>query len=189
MAQEARKEEKLPVRGNQSTSASPVREIMENTMDDYFSGWPRMRIGPFEWRIQEFSPTIDVIDEEDRIRIEAEMPGMNIDDIEVTATSDSVIIKGDKKSQSREEQAVCYSERCYGSFKRVVALGQDVETDGIKARFKNGVLEIIVPKPQESRLQTRKIEIKSEGVQQSGQENIACEIAEAGGTKDIKRVY
>lgn len=187
--QVARKEEQLPSRRGQATNPyRAMRETMNSVMEDFLSDWPLMRVRPFEWRMQEFSPSIDIIDEEKNIRIEAEVPGMNPEDIDITVTRDSIIVKGEKKSESEEErQGVRYSERSFGSFQRVIPMPADIETDRIEARFKNGVLDIILPRSEQSLQQSRKIQIKSEGQQQGVQKQGRQDIQSVGAEEGMKQ--
>jgi HSP20 family protein len=166
MAQQvSRREERMPVRRGQAVSPwGGMRETMERWMDEFFQDWPLMRIRPFEWRMQEFTPSVDVIDEEKEIRVEAEVPGMTAQDIDVTLTGGNcVVISGEKKSGREEEkEGVRYSERSYGSFRRSIPLPEDVETEKAEATFRNGVLCITLPKSPKAIEQTKKIEIRSE---------------------------
>lgn len=173
----ARRQERMPVRRGQAMGPyRAMRDMMNSMMEDFFSEWPLMRVRPFEWRMQEFSPSIDVIDEEREIRVQAEVPGMNPEDLDVTITRDAVIVKGEKKSEREEErQGLCYSERTFGSFERVIPLPADVQTDKIEARFRNGVLDIVMPKSEQSLKESRKIQIRSEGREQSIQASGAQE--------------
>lgn len=166
----ARRQERMPARRGQAMSPyRAMRDMMNSMMEDFFSDWPSMRVRPFEWRMQEFSPSIDVIDEEKNIRVQAEVPGMNPEDLDVTVTRDAVIVKGEKKSERDEErQGLRYSERTFGSFERVIPLPADVETDKIEARFKNGVLDIIMPKSEQLLKESRKIPIRGEAAQAQG---------------------
>jgi HSP20 family protein len=185
----AKKEEKVPVRRPQAASPyRAMREMMNSMMDDYFPEWPGMRIRPFEWRMQEFSPNIDVIEEEDRIRVEAEVPGMSPEDLELTVTGDSLCLKGEKRSEREEErQGVRYSERSFGSFQRYIPIGTDVETDRIEARFKNGLLQIVIPKSEESLKQSKKIEIKAEGQEQQPRDQTEQDIRSMGSEEGMKQ--
>jgi HSP20 family protein len=171
----AKRQEKMPARRGQAVSPyRSMRDVMSSMMEDFFSEWPLMRIRPFEWRMQEFSPSIDIIDEEKDIRVQAEVPGMNPEDLDITVTRDSVIVKGEKKSEREEErQGLRYSERTFGSFERVIRLPADVQTDKIDARFKNGVLDIVMPKSEQALKESKKIQIRSEGQQQVGRKGRA----------------
>lgn len=166
MAEEvARKQERFPVRRGQAMNPyRAMREMMDSMFEEMFSDWPIMRIRPFEWRIQEFTPIIDVIDEENRIRVEAEVPGMSPEDLELTITGDSLILKGEKKEEKeQEERGAHYRERSFGSFQRSVSLPSDIERDKVEASFRNGVLHVILPKSVQAMEQAKKIVIKSEG--------------------------
>lgn len=144
------------------------RQNMDRLMDDFFRGfdmWPfsRRESGPFEWRTGAFSPSVDVRDEDNRVTIEAELPGMTEKDVEVSLSADSITIRGEKKKETEEEEKNYYRvERSYGSFERTVPLPVDIEPDKVEAKFKNGVLSITLPKTKEALAQTRKIPIKTE---------------------------
>jgi HSP20 family protein len=162
--QVAKKEASVPVRRTQGQSGlAAMREMMDRWMDDLFQEWPMLRLRPFEWRTQEFMPTVDVIDEEKQIRINAEAPGMGPGDIEVTLSgNNAVTISGEKKWERKEQgEDVHYSERSYGSFRRSIPLPMEVDPDKVEATFKNGVLSIVLPKSPRAIEQTKKIEIKT----------------------------
>jgi HSP20 family protein len=144
------------------------RQNMDRLMDDFFRGfdmWPfsRPELGPFEWRTGAFNPSVDVRDEDNRVTIEAELPGITEKDVEVSLSADSITIRGEKKKETEEEEKNYYRlERSYGSFERTVRLPVDIEPDKVEAKFKNGVLSITLPKTKEALAQTRKIPIKTE---------------------------
>jgi HSP20 family protein len=78
---------------------------MDRLMDDFFRGfdmWPFSMRGfsPFEWRKGAFTPTVDVRDEDNRITIEAELPGMTEKDVEISLSRDSLTIRGEKKKET-----------------------------------------------------------------------------------------
>ncbi len=185
----ARRQERMPVRRSQAMSPyRAMRDMMSSMMEDFFSDWPSMRVQPFEWRMQEFSPSIDVIDEEKDIRVQAEVPGMNPDDLEIVVTRDSIIVKGEKRSERDEErQGLRYSERTFGSFERVIPLPGDVQTDKIEAQFKNGVLDIVMPKSEQSLKELRKIQIRSEGKQQGVQARGRQDVRSSGAREGAKQ--
>lgn len=164
--QVAKKEGNVPVRrGQGAPSLSAMRDMMDRWMDDLFQEWPMLRLRPFEWRTQEFMPSVDVIDEEKQVRINAEVPGMSPEDIDITLSGgNSITISGEKKWERKEEgRDVRYSERSYGTFRRYVSLPAEVQPDKVEATFKNGVLSIVLPKSPRAMEQTKKIEIKAEG--------------------------
>jgi HSP20 family protein len=149
-------------------SLSVLRERMDRMMDEFFTGFsvmpfPRWDIRPFEWRMSSFSPSIDIKDEENQIRVEAELPGMTEKDVDISLTRDSLVITGEKKLETEEKERDYYRmERAYGSFQRTIPLPIDVEQDRVEATFKNGLLSIVLPKSQEAIKKARKIEVKAQ---------------------------
>jgi HSP20 family protein len=98
------------------------------------------------------TPSLDVFEEKDELIVKADLPGMNKDEIEVTVTGSVVTIKGEKKKEEEVKEKDYYRrERSYGSFVRSVELPSEVKSDQIKANFKDGVLEIRLPKTEEAK--------------------------------------
>ncbi len=164
-----RREAKAPVgREERRDPFLAFRDRMDRLMDDFFGGfdiWPvnRWAINPFEWRMGAFVPTLDVKDENDQIRIEAELPGMAENDVEISLSGDFLTIKGEKKQEVEEKEKSYYrTERSYGSFERTIPLPVEVDRDKVEAHFKKGVLEITLPKTKEAAAATKKIPIKTE---------------------------
>ncbi len=160
-----KQESSVPVRRRQLLSQfDAMQDTMDRVMDDFFGNWPMMRVRPREWRLEYFTPSMDVIDEENQVLVNLEVPGMNPDDIDITLAAHSVIIAGEKKSERQEErQGAQYTERRYGSFRREIPIDEGIERNRIEANFKNGVLTLTLPKSREALRQTRKIRIRSEG--------------------------
>lgn len=106
------------------------------------------------------APSLDVYEEKDEIVVKADLPGMNKDEIEVTVTGDVVTIKGEKKKEEEVKEKDYYRrERSYGSFVRSVELPCEVKSDQIKANFKEGVLEVRMPKTEEAKKKSVSIKI------------------------------
>ncbi len=139
-------------------------ERMEEMMEDFFrrplgrpfwSGMPRM--------MEEIEPTpsVDIFEEGDNIVLKSEMPGMTKEDIEINLTDDTITLSGEKKKEEKVEKKNYYRlERSFGSFKRSFALPSDVQSDKAKASFKNGVLEVKIPKSEEAKKKEKKIKIE-----------------------------
>lgn len=110
--------------------------------------------------VQTRVPRMDVADEDDRIQLSFEIPGVKPDDLEVTVESGMLTVSGEKKYERREgdDQKGPYSvERRSGRFERTIALPESVDTDNVTARYENGVLRVELPKLAESR--KRRIQI------------------------------
>lgn len=106
-----------------------------------------------------WEPAIDVIETKDDYRIKAEFPGIPKEDIEISISGDVLTIKGEKKKDEEIKDANYYRrERVYGLYQRQLVLPKDVDTEKIKANYKDGVLELIIPKGEESKPKKIKIE-------------------------------
>jgi HSP20 family protein len=119
-----------------------------------FSSLPELR-APFEGR----SPKVDVIDREADIVIRGELPGVAKDDLEVTMTDDSVTIRASTRHEEKEEKGEYYRrELSRGEFQRVVPLPAAVKGTEAKATFKDGILELVLPKVAPAKRRTVKVE-------------------------------
>lgn len=106
-------------------------------------------------------PSLDVYEEKDDVVVKAEMPGMKKEDIEVNILGDLLTIKGEKKKEEEvKEQDYYRRERSYGSFARSVSLPCEVKSDQVKASFKDGVLEVRMPKTEEAKKKSITVKVE-----------------------------
>jgi HSP20 family protein len=115
---------------------------------------------PTQWQAAQLTPSIDVRENEKEIVVDAELPGMNENDLQVIVRDGVLSLKGEKKSD-RDEKKDTYHlvERSYGSFERSFRLPESVNEEQIKADFSNGVLHVVVPKRPEAAKAEKKIPI------------------------------
>jgi HSP20 family protein len=120
--------------------------------------WPE-RLWPSDAGIITRMPAVDVYEEQEDVVVKAEIPGLSKEDISVQVTDSALTIKGEKKREEeiKEEDYYC-CERSFGAFTRTVDLPSEVKADQVKASFKNGVLEVRMPKTEEAK--TRSITVK-----------------------------
>lgn len=116
------------------------------------------------WPLPMFSakvPSLDVFEEEDELVVKADLPGISKEEIEVTVTGNVVTIKGEKKKEEEVKEKDYYRrERSYGSFVRSVELPCEVKSEQIKANFKDGVLEVRMPKTEEAKKKSVSVKIE-----------------------------
>jgi HSP20 family protein len=127
---------------------------LNNVIDDFF------RIVPVDFYGTELNPTIDVHEDDKGLYVKAEMPGLEEKDINVTLKDRVLTITGEKKEEKTEvdsKRNYHYSERRFGSFTRTIVLPERIKADAVKAHYKNGVLEIELPKDEAA--QPKKINI------------------------------
>jgi HSP20 family molecular chaperone IbpA len=110
---------------------------------------------------QTWNPAIDVVDEDERVRVRAELPGLKPDDFTVEVENDRLYIRGEKQTRREEKRGdVTYSEVSYGRFSRALRLPADVVADKAEASYENGVLELTLPKQEESRRRRVRVDVK-----------------------------
>jgi HSP20 family protein len=107
------------------------------------------------------SMAVDVSEDDKSYRIEAELPGLDEKDVEVTVSDDAIVVKGEKTKEREEKGKNRYvSERSYGIFRRTFALPRDADRKAIDAKFARGVLTVVVPKNPAAK-NTQKIDVKA----------------------------
>jgi HSP20 family protein len=104
-------------------------------------------------------PACDVFEEQDAIKIVAEVPGVRPEDVKLSLENNILTIRGEKKREAEERnQQVHRYERSYGLFERTFALPNTVDPEKIEANYENGVLTVALPKAERAR--PRQIEVK-----------------------------
>lgn len=117
--------------------------------------------GGFGWELGRFSPTIDVKEKEKEIEITAELPGLEEKDIDLTIDEHGLSLRGEKKKEEKEERENYYRmERSFGSFERYIPFTSSVDREKVKARFRNGVLKVHVPKTEDALQKGTRIQIE-----------------------------
>lgn len=105
-------------------------------------------------------PPLNLWEDEDNLYVEAELPGFDLDDLEMYVTGDNQLsIKGERKRPELGQGTWHRQERGYGAFSRLMELPGAVDSDRVTAQFKTGVLTITLPKKQEAK--PRRIEVKA----------------------------
>jgi HSP20 family protein len=168
MAEKEKKQaqEKQEVQKVQPAAPMSPFEEMERLFEGYFPrgwfrpfhlDWPSLRDmpSPFEGK----TPHVDVIDRDNEIVVKAALPGVDKKDLDISVTSDSVTIKGATSHEEKEEKGDYYRcEMSRGSYSRKLALPSEVDEDKAKATFKNGVLELTLPKTKKAKRRSVEIE-------------------------------
>jgi HSP20 family protein len=134
---------------------------MNRLFDDVFRGFDGHL--PAVSSFSSFSaawPKVEISDSDKEIKVTAEIPGLEEKDVEVLLDDGVLTLKGEKRSEV-EDKDKQFSERFYGHFERRIPLGVEVEEDKIEARFKNGVLNVVLPKKPNAQSQVKRISIKS----------------------------
>ena len=117
---------------NYSDPFLTLQREMNRVFDTFFEAWDSPK--PV---INSFSPTLDISENEKEYTVNIELPGMDEKDVDVSCTDDSLMISGVKKNESEDKKDnYHYYERSYGSFRRVIPLGDNIDKAKITASFK-----------------------------------------------------
>ncbi len=106
-------------------------------------------------------PPVDIYETDNELVLKAELPGVDIKDIEITVEDGILTIKGERKFEEEVKRENYHRiERAYGRFIRSFTLPNVVDVDKISAKMENGVLKIVMPKKEESKPKQIKVEVK-----------------------------
>jgi HSP20 family protein len=95
-------------------------------------------------------PPMDLVEAEDHFILKADLPGLSEDDVNIEVQDGTLTISGERQAEHEQRERGWYHiERSFGSFNRSLTLPDGVDPDGIEASFKDGVLEVHIPKPEE----------------------------------------
>jgi len=133
---------------------APPRDLFDRFFDDWDWGVP----SSFS-KENELVPAFDISENEKEYVVTAELPGIDVKNVEITISDGILSIKGDKKHE-KEDKGEDYHriERRFGSFHRSFRIPGRVESDKIDANYKDGILKVLLPKAEGN--ETRKIDIK-----------------------------
>jgi HSP20 family protein len=106
-----------------------------------------------------FVPLVDILEGRDELRLRADMPGVDPASVSVSVENDVLTVEGKADCESPAGYSLVGQEFCVGRYRRDFSLGGEVDSEKVKARMRNGVLELVLPKRSEAK--TRKIEVES----------------------------
>ncbi len=132
------------------------RREIDSLFDRFFEGSPFETLkGDGQW-----IPSIDLSETNKEYIVRAEIPGVDPNDFDISLNNNVLTIKGERKHEKETKDEDFHRiERAYGSFTRAIQLPGEVDEDKVKANYKNGVLEIILPKTKEEAV--KKIPVKA----------------------------
>lgn len=141
----------------ESDPFSRMHREMDRMFEDFF-GNARPTSGSVMLR-----PSVDIAESKKAYRISVEVPGIDPGQIDLEVKGDMLVLSGEKRQESEDDDEGFHRmERSYGQFRRVLALPEDADADGIKADFRNGVLKIKVPRvKQAEKPGAKKVRIES----------------------------
>jgi HSP20 family protein len=129
-------------------------------LDRFFDDLPLITRSAFATGNLSFAPAVNVEEAEGELRLSAELPGLSEEDFEITTDGNLLTIKGEKKFESTsDDDGRKRIERSRGSFERSFRVAWEIDSETVKAVYKNGVLDLVIPKPEEEQPQVRTIPV------------------------------
>jgi HSP20 family protein len=148
-------------------SASPfelMRRFSEE-MDRAFEGFGMSRGMGGGGEMMRWAPAVEVFERDNKLIVHAELPGLNKDDVRVELTDEGLVLQGERRREHEERNEGFYrSERSYGHFYRLIPLPEGVDPEQVRAQFRDGMLEVVMPMP-EAQSRRRSIPIETTGGQ------------------------
>lgn len=149
--------------GAQASPFSLMRRMfddMDRMFEDFGFGGLMPRIGVGRGSEFVWNPQVDVLERDGKLVVRADLPGVKKEDVTVEIRDGVLYIEGERRQESEERREGFYrSERMYGAFERAIPLPDGINAEQAQARFENGVLEILLPIPQEEAAR-RRVEIR-----------------------------
>ncbi len=156
---------KLPVAARPADSLSGLRREMNDLFDSFFDDFDNASLMPANsfFGLDRNLPKLEVSETDDAVEVNAELPGLDPKDLDVSLDGNMLHIQGEKKEEKEDKKKnVHVMERSYGRFSRSVCLPTEhLDLDKIESNFKKDVLSIKLPKTPEAKSSRRKIEVTS----------------------------
>lgn len=128
---------------------NPFRELdeVQNRLSGFFGRFPKRMTGNGDITLPDWSPQVDITEDEKEYMVKADLPEMKKEDVKVTVEEGILSISGERKSEKEEKKKKYHRiERSYGTFLRTFTLPEDADAAKIVAEFKEGVLKVHLPK-------------------------------------------
>jgi HSP20 family protein len=132
-----------------------LRRSMERLFDDVFTGRPGRAVTAVEWE-----PAVEMYETDQDVVVRAELPNIDPKQVDVTVTDDAITLKGETKREEEHKDRNYYRrELRYGAFVRTLPLATEVKSGEAKATYKDGVLEVKIPKSERAKPTSVKVQI------------------------------
>jgi len=140
----------------------PLRDLLasQREFDRLFRGAFSPALSEGELSTRTWAPPVDIYENGDSLVLKAELPGINPDEVEIRVEDNTLYLKGERKFEKEvKEQNYHRVERSYGTFTRSFSLPNSIDADKVAANFQDGVLTLTMPKKEEAKPKTIKINV------------------------------
>ena len=122
------------------------QDEMNRMFNEFFRGGSGEEVG---WGVRTWAPPVDIYETDDAVVLTAELPGVSKDDVSIEIHQNTLILRGERKHEAEVKEGDYYrAERAYGTFQRSFVLPTLVDQDQVQATYKDGVLELRLPKSE-----------------------------------------
>ena len=137
-------------------SGSLIGPNFDDFIERFFYGWPAFeRQSDVLW-----TPRVDVSETDKEVLLDVEIPGIEKNDIKIEVKNNTLYISGERKHEKKTENTECSRiERHYGKFERSFGLPETVDTGKVSAKYKEGILELTLPKTEKAKPKEIKVEV------------------------------
>jgi len=136
-----------------------IQDRMNRIFEDAFRGQGRAS-GEEDWLGGSWAPPVDIYEHDGNLVLKAELPGIDPKDVDVRVENNVLTLRGERKFDGEVKRESCHRvERAYGTFSRSFTLPNVVDTQAIKAEFKDGVLRVTMPKREEAKPKQIQVQI------------------------------
>ena len=165
------KDKKPPLAANRNSESDPegggrweafdqIRAEVDQAFDRFFGAAGRTAGQSLGLAKHQYSPAVDLDNEDDRYVVSIETPGMKAEDVELSLDDGHLTIKGEKRSlRQSEDERLIVRERRYGAFERSIRLPDDIDRSKVTATYDDGVIEVTIPKSTAASARSKKITI------------------------------
>lgn len=132
---------------------------LDNFFDDFLlRKWPRLLDWNFPSGFEDAGPKVDILDHDAEIEVQAALPGIGKDNLDVTINNQTITIRATAERESKAGEGQYFRREIFrGEFQRSIPLPVNVDGDNAKASFKDGMLTVIIPKTEQSKRKTIEI--------------------------------
>jgi HSP20 family protein len=148
---------------------------MNRLFDEMYGGLSRWSGGQQRpQQLTEWAPAVDVLQREGDLVLRAELPGVRAEDVDITLENRVLTVSGERREEQEEQRGgYCVRERRHGSFRRSMTLPEGVDEDRVRARYENGVLEVVIEGAAAAR-ELRRIQVET-GESRASTEGLSVE--------------
>ncbi|HEY3413351.1 MAG TPA: Hsp20/alpha crystallin family protein [Armatimonadota bacterium] len=134
---------------------------LRRNMDDLFGRWfGEIPFSPFSVTPSTIQPAVDILETPEAYVLCATLPGINRDDLDLEVTGDTITIQGERKAREEDKNEIYHVRNIgFGTFRIAYTLPAHIDASGVKADYKDGVLEVTLPKVETAKTRSIKVSV------------------------------